>query len=105
MLENATPSMQVTSDSSTSLSACCSLRMQAPELSNNVEGLLVAVKATNDFENDMAKRFGGSGADSAADEVPTYPASVQDLGHVPLNMTAANRMTRSHPEVTTWDNE
>ena len=43
--------------------------MQAPELSNNVEGLLVAVKATNDFESDMARRFGGSGADSAADEV------------------------------------
>lgn len=42
---------------------------QAPELSANVEGLLVAVKATNDFESDMAKRFGGSSADSAADEV------------------------------------
>lgn len=78
--------------------------MQAPELSNNVEGLLVAVKATNDFENDMAKRFGGSGADSAADEVPTYPASVQDLSHVPLNMTAAGRMTHPHSEVTTENN-
>ena len=36
-----------------------------------MEGLLVAVKATNDFESDMAKRFGGSGADSAVDEVGT----------------------------------
>ena len=36
-----------------------------------MEGLLVAVKATNDFESDMARRFGGSGADSAADEVST----------------------------------
>ena len=43
--------------------------LQAPELGNNVEGLLVAVKATNDFESDMARRFGGSSADSAADEV------------------------------------
>ncbi len=48
--------------------------MQAPELSNNIEGLLVAVKATNDFENDMARRFDGSGADSAADEVRTFPS-------------------------------
>ena len=29
----------------------------------------MAVKATNDFESDMARRFGSSGADSAADEV------------------------------------
>lgn len=44
--------------------------VQAAELSNNVEALLVAVKATNDFEQEMAKRFGGgSGADSVADEV------------------------------------
>ncbi len=46
--------------------------MQAPELANNVEGLLVAVKATNDFEQEMAKRFGGGGSsDSVADEVLT----------------------------------
>ena len=44
--------------------------MQAAELSNNVEALLVAVKATNDFEQEMAKRFGGGGSgDSVADEV------------------------------------
>ena len=50
------------------------LLVQAPELSNNVEGLLVAVKATNDFENDMARRFGGSGVDPAADEVSALPS-------------------------------
>ncbi len=44
--------------------------VQAPELANNVEALLVAVKATNDFEQEMAKRFGGGGSgDSVADEV------------------------------------
>jgi hypothetical protein len=44
---------------------------QAGELAGNVEALLMAVKATNDFEADMARRFGGEGpggADSAADE-------------------------------------
>ncbi len=39
-------------------------------MSNSVEALLVAVKATNDFEQEMAKRFGGGGSgDSVADEV------------------------------------
>ncbi len=45
---------------------------QGPELAGNVEALLVAVKATNDFEADMARRFGGDAhgsAESAADEV------------------------------------
>ena len=32
---------------------------QAGELGNSVEALLVAVKATNDFETEMAERFGG----------------------------------------------
>lgn len=44
--------------------------VQAAKLSNNVEALLVAVKATNDFEQEMAKRFGGGGSgDSVADDV------------------------------------
>lgn len=38
------------------------------ELGSNVEALLIAVKATNDFENEMAERFGG-GKDAAAAEV------------------------------------
>ena len=33
--------------------------MQAAELANNVEALLMAVKSTNDFEAEMAHRFGG----------------------------------------------
>lgn len=38
------------------------------ELGSNVEALLIAVKATNDFENEMAERFGG-GKNAAAAEV------------------------------------
>ena len=33
--------------------------VQAAELPNNVEALLMAVKSTNDFEAEMAHRFGG----------------------------------------------
>jgi hypothetical protein len=57
--------------------------LQAPELSSNVEALLVAVKATNDFEQEMAKRFsGGDGADAAADDVTfafPLPSSISML--------------------------
>ncbi len=35
------------------------LEAKRPELGSNVEALLLAVKATNDFEAEMAKRFGG----------------------------------------------
>lgn len=52
-----------------------------------MEALLVAVKATNDFEQEMAKRFGGGGSgDSVADEVRLvfcaycrFPPSAQSL--------------------------
>ena len=40
----------------------------------------MAVKATNDFESDMARRFGGSSADSAADEV--RPCAAAHMTHV-----------------------
>ncbi|KAK9820837.1 hypothetical protein WJX81_002519 [Elliptochloris bilobata] len=43
------------------------LAARAGELGGNVEALLVAVKATNDFEAEMAERFGG-GKDAAAEE-------------------------------------
>ena len=36
-------------------------------MSENVEGLLLAVKATNDFESDMAQRFGGGQEASMTD--------------------------------------
>lgn len=36
------------------------LDSRAAELVNNVEALLLAVKSTNDFEAEMARRFGGS---------------------------------------------
>jgi hypothetical protein len=39
---------------------------QAGELGGSVEALLVAVKATNDFEAEMAERFGGGAAAAAA---------------------------------------
>lgn len=39
------------------------------ELVNNVEALLLAVKATNDFESEMARRFGGSTSEDSEHEV------------------------------------
>ena len=42
------------------------LMRQAAELAGNVEALLLAVKATNDFEAEMAQRFGGGGGGGAA---------------------------------------
>ncbi|CAL5224462.1 g7153 [Coccomyxa viridis] len=65
---------------------------KAPELSNNVEGLLVAVKATNDFESDMARRFGGSGADSAADE----DEERSDAGHEADDNSPASRVRQRY---------
>lgn len=47
---------------------------QASEIASHVEGLLLAVKATNDFEQEMAERFAapnaasGAGADSDGDD-------------------------------------
>lgn len=40
---------------------------QAMEVAENVEGLLLAVKATNDFESDMEQRFGGGPESSVSD--------------------------------------
>ena len=39
------------------------------ELANNVEALLLAVKSTNDFEAEMARRFGGSTSEDTEHEV------------------------------------
>lgn len=41
---------------------------KASNLGSQVEALLFAVKSTNDFENDMAKRFSGDGAEAADEE-------------------------------------
>ena len=44
--------------------------LQAPDLSNHVEALLMAVKTTNDFEAEMAQKFGGKqGSPDEADSV------------------------------------
>ena len=43
--------------------------LQAAELGANVEGLLIAVKSTRDFEAEMAQKFGGGPAQPEAEEV------------------------------------
>ncbi|CAL8463747.1 g3281 [Coccomyxa elongata] len=59
---------------------------KAPELANNVEALLVAVKATNDFEQEMAKRFGGGGSgDSVADEDEERSEGYEGDDHSPAS--------------------
>ena len=45
------------------------LDSKGSELVNNVEALLLAVKATNDFESEMARRFGGSTSEDSEHEV------------------------------------
>ena len=45
------------------------LDTKGSELVNNVEALLLAVKATNDFESEMARRFGGSTSEDSEHEV------------------------------------
>lgn len=45
------------------------LDSRGAELVNNVEALLLAVKATNDFEAEMARRFGGSISEDTEHEV------------------------------------
>ena len=44
-------------------------------MGGNVEALLMAVKATNDFEAEMARRFGGGQDDSEAGQVRTSASS------------------------------
>ncbi|DBA83910.1 hypothetical protein WJX77_004419 [Trebouxia sp. C0004] len=44
------------------------LDSRGAELANNVEALLLAVKSTNDFEAEMARRFGGSTSEDAEHE-------------------------------------
>ncbi|EIE27794.1 hypothetical protein COCSUDRAFT_26904 [Coccomyxa subellipsoidea C-169] len=59
---------------------------KAAELSNSVEALLVAVKATNDFEQEMAKRFGGGGSgDSVADEDEERSEGYEGDDHSPAS--------------------
>lgn len=45
------------------------LDSKGAELVNNVEALLLAVKATNDFEAEMARRFSGSTSEDTEHEV------------------------------------
>ena len=45
------------------------LDSKGQELVNNVEALLLAVKSTNDFEAEMARRFGGSISEDTEHEV------------------------------------
>ena len=45
------------------------LDSRGAELANNVEALLLAVKSTNDFEAEMARRFGGSTSEDTEHEV------------------------------------
>ena len=45
------------------------LDSKAAELVNNVEALLLAVKSTNDFEAEMARRFGGTTSEDSEHEV------------------------------------
>ena len=45
------------------------LDSRGQELVNNVEALLLAVKSTNDFEAEMARRFGGSISEDTEHEV------------------------------------
>ena len=45
------------------------LDSKGQELVNNVEALLLAVKSTNDFEAEMARRFGGSVSEDTEHEV------------------------------------
>lgn len=45
------------------------LDSRGAELVNNVEALLMAVKSTNDFEAEMARRFGGSTSEDTEHEV------------------------------------
>lgn len=44
------------------------LDSRGAELANNVEALLLAVKSTNDFEAEMARRFGGSTSEDTEHE-------------------------------------
>lgn len=46
-----------------------SVPSQAAELGANVEGLLIAVKSTRDFEAEMAQKFGGGPSQPEPEEV------------------------------------
>lgn len=49
------------------------LDSRGQDLVNNVEALLLAVKSTNDFEAEMARRFGGSVSEDTEHEVGLLP--------------------------------
>lgn len=57
--------------------------LQASNLGSQVEALLFAVKSTNDFENDMAKRFSGDGAEAADEEVCSFSAAAVAAAALP----------------------
>ena len=70
--------------------------VQAGELGGNVEALLMAVKATNDFEAEMARRFGGGQDGSEADQVRTHACKkrFQEAGKQRMKKSAA-KLTRA----------
>lgn len=52
---------------------------QAPDLANNVEALLVAVKSTRDFEAELAQRFSAAKPPEDAANVPLHsPSSAEN---------------------------
>jgi len=56
------------------------LDSRGAELANNVEALLLAVKSTNDFEAEMARRFGGSTSEDTEHEVhPVMTCNAQRM--------------------------
>lgn len=61
------------------------LARQAGELGSNVEALLVAVKATNDFETEMAERFGG-GKDAPAEVLAVAVCDTLNINPKPLTL-------------------
>ncbi len=46
--------------------------LQAADLSNHVEALLMAVKSTNDFEAEMSQKFGGKQASAKEDDSVSF---------------------------------
>lgn len=57
---------------------------QAAELGANVEGLLIAVKSTRDFEAEMAQKFGGGPSQPEPEEVCPHHI----ISHAPLSLTS-----------------
>lgn len=60
------------------------LDSRGQDLVNNVEALLLAVKSTNDFEAEMARRFGGSISEDTEHEVGIRPPAASAVHYQPL---------------------